>query len=194
MEKLMRSDLMSLEGYAEQRESFRRKVMAHKEDRRLEIGPNVTLYFEDRLTIQYQVQEMLRVERIFEAAAIQAELDSYNPLIPDGANLKATMMIEFEDPAERQAQLARLGTIEEKVWIGAPGVKRIYGIADEDLERRTPERTSAVHFLRFQLDEATRRTLKARDRLAMGVDHDYYRYSVDSLPERLVRSLAADLD
>lgn len=183
---------MSLEEYAARREAFRREVMAHKEGRRLAIGPNVALYFEDRMTMQYQVQEMLRAERIFEADGIREELDTYNPLIPDGTNLKATMMIEFEDEAERRRELARLGGIEERVWIAAAGASRSFGIPDEDLERRDSARTAAVHFLRFELDEETRRAIEARGQLAAGVDHPCYRETVDPLPAALLRSLAED--
>lgn len=194
MEKLTRADLMSLEEYARHRESFRREVMAHKNDRWLAIGDHVTLFFEDRLTIQYQVQEMLRAERIFEPAGIQEELDAYNPLIPDGANLKATMMIEYTDVAERRRELARLGGIESRVWIAAEGGERVFALADEDLERATPERTSAVHFLRFELDAPIRSAILSGGRLAMGVEHERYRHEISPLPPRLVHSLARDLE
>jgi len=193
MAKLTRADLMGLEQYAERRQEFRREVMAHKEDRRLALGPHVTLYFEDETTVRYQVQEMLRAEKIFEPDAIQEELDAYNPLIPDGGNLKATMMIEYEDEQERRHALARLGGIEDRVWIGAEGGQRAYAIADEDLERRTAERTSAVHFLRFELDEAVRKALASGGRVAMGVDHERYDETVDPLPQALAKSLARDL-
>ena len=193
MEKLTRTDLMSLEDYAAKRTEFREKVMQHKKARRIELGPHVTLYFEDRLTIQYQVQEMLRAERIFEAAGIQEELDAYNPLIPDSNMLKATMMIEFEDAEERRAALAKWGGIEDRVWIARPGGERCYATADEDLERRTQERTSAVHFLRFKLDEATAGSVRSGGPFALGVDHDLYAETVDPVPEATAASLANDL-
>lgn len=193
MEKLTRTDLMSLEDYAAKRGEFREKVMAHKKARRIELGPHVTLYFEDRLTIQYQVQEMLRAERIFEAAGIQEELDAYNPLIPASDTLKATMMIEFEDAQERRVALAQWGGIEDRVWVGRKGGERCYAIADEDFQRRTRERTSAVHFLRFKLDGPTAQTVREGESLAMGVDHALYSETVDPVPEALVHSLANDL-
>ncbi len=193
MEKLTRTDLMSLEDYAAKRAEFREKVMEHKKARRIELGPHVTLYFEDRLTIQYQVQEMLRAERIFEAEGIQEELDAYNPLIPDSDTLKATMMIEFEDAEERRAALAKWGGIEDRIWIARAGGERCYAIADEDLERRTRERTSAVHFLRFKLDGTTAQSVRDGGKLAMGVDHELYTETVDPVPEALARSLANDL-
>ncbi len=194
MGRLTRTDLLSLEDYAARREQFRREVMSHKQDRRLAIGEHVTLYFEDRLTIQYQVQEMLRAEKIFEEEGIQEELDAYNPLIPDGGNLKATMMIEYEDVAERRRALARLGGIEDHVWVQAEGGARIYARADEDLERSTPQRTSAVHFLRFELDDGVREALRSHGRVAMGIDHELYRETVDPIPEKLATSLARDVD
>lgn len=193
MTELTRDDLMSLEQYAAGRASFREKVMAHKRARRIALGPHVTLYFEDRLTIQYQVQEMLRAEKIFEPDGIQEELDAYNPLIPDHSTLKATMMIEFEDEQERRAALARWSGIEDRVWIRAPGGERVYATADEDLERRTEERTSAVHFLSFDLDPGTADGIRNGRPLAMGVDHELYTETVDLVPEALARSLANDL-
>ena len=193
MTALTRDDLMSLEQYAAGRAAFREKVMAHKQARRIELGPHVTLYFEDRLTIQYQVQEMLRAEKIFEPGGIQEELDAYNPLIPDRSTLKATMMIEFEDEQERRAALAKWGGIEDRVWIRAPGGERIYAIADEDLERRTKERTSAVHFLRFDLDDRSADAVRDGQAVAMGVDHDLYSETVDPVPAAFAESLANDL-
>ena len=151
MEKLNREDLYSLEQYAEQRGDFRARVLEHKKHRRVDIGPNLTLYFEDRLTIQYQVQEMLRIERIFEADGIHEELDAYNPLIPDGGNLKCTAMFEFEDVTERRRRLAELAGVENHVWIQVDGFDKVYAIANEDLDRSTDEKTSAVHFMRFEL-------------------------------------------
>ncbi|HHO69252.1 MAG TPA: DUF3501 family protein, partial [Gammaproteobacteria bacterium] len=151
MQKLQRSDLFSLEKYAEVRDDFRQKVIAHKKNRRVPLGPMAALYFEDRLTMQYQVQEMLRIERIFEAAGIQEELDAYNPLIPDGSNWKATFMVEIADEAERRRRLAELIGIEDKVWVRVEGFDPVFAIADEDLERDTEDKTSSVHFMRFEL-------------------------------------------
>ena len=149
MEKLKREDLYSLERYAELRPEFRARVMSHKKNRILSVGPNCRVHFEDRLTMHYQVQEMLRAERIFEAAGIQEELDAYNPLIPDGTNLKATMMIEFADEGDRKKALASLLNIESLVYFQVQGYDKVYAIADEDLDRATAEKTSSVHFLRF---------------------------------------------
>jgi hypothetical protein len=171
-----RRDLLSLEQYAEQRADFRDRVMAHKKSRRVNIGPHLTLYFEDRLTIQYQVQEMLRIEKIFEADAIQEELDTYNPLIPDGSNLKATAMFEFEDVELRQRRLAELVGVENNIWLQVDGFEKVYAIANEDLERSTDKKTSAVHFLRFELEAKMKDALQAGAELRMGVDHDLYRH------------------
>jgi hypothetical protein len=151
MTHLNASDLMSLEQYARQRSDFRAKVLEHKKRRQVALGPNATLYFEDRLTIQYQVQEMLRIERIFEPAGIDEELSAYNPLIPDGSNWKATFMLEYPDVEQRKRELARLIGVEDKVWVQVEGHDKVYAIADEDLERDTEEKTSSVHFLRFEL-------------------------------------------
>ena len=193
MQKLTRADLFSLEQYAEQRPDFRTRVMAHKQARRVPIGAHATLYFEDRLTMQYQVQEMLRVERIFEAAGIQEELDAYNPLIPDGDNWKATFMVEFEDVDERRDALARLIGIEDKVWVQAGDAPKVYAIADEDLERETDEKTSSVHFLRCQLAAETISALKSGAPLRMGIDHPEYGYQTD-LDDAQRAALVADLD
>jgi len=176
MDKLSRQDLLSLEQYAEQRAEFRDRVMAHKKHRRVNIGPHLSLYFEDRLTIEYQVQEMLRIERIFEADAIQQELDTYNPLIPDGSNLKATAMLEFEDADLRRTRLAELVRVEHQIWLQVDAHKKVYAIANEDLERSTDEKTSAVHFLRFELEDNMMDALQAGAELRMGVDHDMYRH------------------
>ncbi|MGA7979634.1 MAG: DUF3501 family protein, partial [Chromatiaceae bacterium] len=151
MQHLTRDDLHSLEKYAELRSEFRNRVMAHKKTRQVALGPHITLYFEDRLTMQYQVQEMLRAERIFEAAGIQEELDAYNPLIPDGSNWKATFMVEYEDADERREALSRLIGIEDRVWVRVAGFDKVGAIADEDLEREDETKTSSVHFLRFEL-------------------------------------------
>lgn len=194
MQALNRIDLMNLEDYAVERERFRRKVMEHKQNRRVALGPNVTLYFEDRLTIRYQIQEMLRAEKLFEPEAILEELAAYNPLIPDGSNLKATMMIEFEDATERRAVLATLGNIENKVWIKAGSGERVFALADEDLDRSDSARTSAVHFLRFELDAPAVHAFKTGGEVAMGIDHPRYAHHLDRLPEAVVHALAEDLD
>lgn len=194
MRKLQRGDLYSLEKYAEARSEFRRKVMEHKKRRTLPIGPNATLYFEDRLTMQYQVQEMLRVERIFEAAGIEEELAAYNPLIPDGSNWKATYMVEFSDIEERRKALARFVGIEAKTWLRVAGHDKIYPFADEDMERASEEKTSSVHFLRFELTPAMIRDLKSGAGLAAGSDHPEYRHTLDPVPDALRESLLQDLD
>jgi len=193
MDKLTVEDLMSLERYARERPAFRARVLEHKRNRKLALGPNVTWSFEDRLTMQYQVQEMLRAERIFEPAGIREELDAYNPLIPDGSNWKATLLIEFTDVAERQRQLAQLIGLEDRCWVQARGHDRVYAIADEDLERENAEKTSAVHFLRFELTPPMISALKSGEALAAGVDHDRYRHSVDPVPEPVKAALVADL-
>jgi len=194
MHHLQASDLLSLEEYHRQRPEFRSRIMAHKKLRQVAIGPNATLYFEDRLTIQYQVQEMLRIERIFEADGIADELNAYNPLIPDGTNLKATFMLEYPDAAERKTELARLIGVETKVWMAVAGCARVYAIADEDLERATEEKTSSVHFLRFEFDPEMLGALKGGAALSAGIDHDNYRYSVEPLDADVRAALVADLD
>ena len=193
MEKLSRDNLWSLEEYAGRREAFRADVMAHKASRRIAIGEHATLYFEDFLTMKYQVQEMLRAERIFEAAGIEEEIEAYNPLIPDGRNLKATFMIEYGDAEERRQALARLTGIENTVWVRAEGGEKIYAIANEDLERSTEEKTSAVHFLRFELDDATVEAFKQGRTIEFGIDHPGLAGSVE-LSHEQVATLAADLD
>lgn len=194
MHKLTRADLLSLEQYAERRPEFRREVMAHKKNRMLALGDHATLYFEDRLTIQYQVQEMLRAERIFEAAGIEEELEAYNPLIPDGTNWKATLMLEYEDPQVRQRELARLIGIEDKVWVQVGDGERVWAIADEDLERETPDKTSSVHFLRFELGPERVAALRAGAALAVGVAHPNYTAVVSPVPDNVREALLADLD
>jgi len=176
MIKLKREELFSLEQYAEQRAAFRDRVMAHKKNRRINIGPHLTLYFEDHLTIQYQVQEMLRIEKIFEADAIQEELDTYNPLIPDGSNLKATAMFEFEDVELRRKRLGELVGVENHIWLHVHGHEKTFAIANEDLERSTDKKTSAVHFLRFELSDRMKNAVQSGAELRMGVDHDQYRH------------------
>jgi hypothetical protein len=191
MKILDRKDLLSLEQYAEQRADFRTRVMAHKKDRRVDIGLNLSLYFEDRLTIQYQIQEMLRIEKIFEADAIQEELDTYNPLIPDGSNLKATAMFEFEDVELRQRRLAELVGVENHIWLQIDGHEKVYAIANEDLERSTAEKTSAVHFLRFELKEEMATAACAGSDIKFGVDHDFYPYETVA-EDRIKQSLSKD--
>jgi hypothetical protein len=194
MEKLTRESLYSLEKYAGLRDDFREKVMLHKRDRRLPLGTNATLYFEDHMTMQYQVQEMLRIERIFEAEGIQEELDAYNPLIPDGSNWKATFMVEFPDVEERKAMLSALVGIEEKVWIQVGDLDRIRPIADEDLERADEHKTSAVHFLRFELNDEQVQALKDGAELAAGIEHDNYQVEIRPVANNVRNSLLNDLD
>jgi hypothetical protein len=190
--QLTRADLYSLEHYAAIRADFRARVMAHKKDRQVAIGAHATLYFEDRLTIQYQVQEMLRAERIFESAGIEDELDAYNPLIPGGSNWKATLMIEYEDIDERRAALARLRGIEDRVWAEVSGCARVQAIANEDLPRTDATKTSAVHFLRFELAAPMVAAMHAGAGLTLGIDHPDYRCQVAVAPA-VRASLAADL-
>ncbi|HSR62373.1 MAG TPA: DUF3501 family protein [Gammaproteobacteria bacterium] len=193
MSKLTRDDLYSLEEYDRIRNDFRKEVMSHKQNRRLPIGPNATLYFEDRKIMQYQIQEMLRAERIFQAEGIQDELDTYNPMIPDGSNWKATFMIEFENADERRKQLARMVNIENTVWLQVEGFDRVTPFADEDLERATEDKTSSVHFLRFELDDDMIQALKNGASLSAGIDHDAYRHSVEPVPDNVRQSLLEDL-
>ncbi|MGW8248447.1 MAG: DUF3501 family protein [Acidiferrobacterales bacterium] len=192
--KLTREDLWSLEQYAEKRNDFRAQVIEHKKSRQVAIGPNATLYFEDRMVMQYQVQEMLRIERIFEKEAIQEELDAYNPLIPDGSNWKATFMLEFPDVEQRKLELAKLLGVEKKVWVRVGELDKVYPIANEDLERETEEKTSSVHFLRFELSPEMVSAAKSGAAISMGIDHDAYNYSVDPVAEKIRQSLVADLD
>jgi hypothetical protein len=191
--KLKRSDLYSLEKYAEVRNAFRARVMEHKKNRQVQVGPNARLYFEDGLTIQYQVQEMLRAERIFEPAGIDEELHAYNPLIPDGANWKATFMLEYENVDERRIALEGLKGIEDRVWMKVEGHDPIRSIADEDLERENETKTSSVHFLRFELTPPMVQSVKRGAAIGLGIDHEAYRHTVDRLPEPVRGSLAADL-
>ena len=179
MQKLDRASLWSLERYAVEREQFRVRVMAHKKLRRVPLGPHATLIFEDTLTMRYQVQEMLRTERIFEPAEIEAEIDAYNPLIPDGRNLKATLMIEYADVAERREALGRMVGIEHRVWVRAHGHDPVFAIANEDMDRSDDDKTAAVHFLRFEFDAAMIRSLKEGTALSMGIDHDELPYRLE---------------
>lgn len=193
MTHLTASDLMSLEQYARERTNFRAKVLAHKKTRQVALGPNATLYFEDGLTIQYQVQEMLRIERIFEAEGIEDELSAYNPLIPDGSNWKATFMLEYPDVELRRRELARLVGVEDKVWVQVDGHDKVFAIADEDMERDTEDKTSSVHFMRFELDAGMIMALKGGAGLAMGVDHDNLGVVVtvaDAVRSSLINDLA----
>ena len=194
MKKLTRDDLWSLEEYAQKRGEFRAQVMAHKKDRQVHVGPNATLYFEDRMVMQYQIQEMLRVERIFEAEGIQEELDAYNPMIPDGCNWKATFMIEYDDVEERREALAKMVGIEDVAWVQVADFDRVFAIADEDLERETEEKTSSVHFLRFELTPPMAKAVKDGASVSVGIDHESYRHAVEPLPANIRDSLAADLD
>ena len=194
MQKLKRDDLYSLEQYSEIRDEFRNQVLAHKRNRRVELGTNAALYFEDRLTMQYQVQEMLRIERIFEAAGINDELEAYNPLIPDGSNWKATFMVEFPDVEERRAMLNRLVGIEDKVYVQVEGFDRVHAIADEDLERSDEKKTSAVHFMRFELSAEEVDALKSGASLAAGIDHENCQVEIAPLPENIRQSLLGDLE
>ena len=193
MSQIARDSLMTLEAYAKQRQAFRARVIEHKKRRTLHVGDHVTLQFEDELTIRYQVQEMLRIERIFEEEGIQGELDAYNPLIPDGGNFKATMMIEYPDPEERQRMLARLKGIEDRTWVQVEGCERVYAVADEDLERENEDKTSSVHFLRFELSDEMRKALKYGVGISVGVDHPEYRASVEPLAPEVRASLVSDL-
>ncbi len=194
MQKLSKDDLYSLERYSAVREEFRDKVMVHKHDRRLPLGTNATLYFEDTLTMQYQIQEMLRIERLFEEAAIKEELDVYNTLIPDGSNWKATFMVEFRDSEERRAMLTQLVGIENDIWMQIGDSEKIRPIANEDLERSDGTKTSAVHFLRFELDSSQVQALKNGARLSAGIDHKNYQVEVSPVAGNVRDSLVGDLD
>ena len=194
MQKLARADLMSLEQYASDRVRLRSEVIAHKRLRNVQVGPNMTWCFEDRTTIRYQVLEMLRIERIFESDGIQGELDAYNPLIPDGNNWKVTLLLEFPDPEERRVALEKLIGVEDRCWIRVSEMERVFAVADEDLERENDEKTSAVHFLRFELTPSMIEAMKSSAGLSLGVDHENYRHSVAPLPPPVRDALCADLD
>ena len=193
MPAISRDSLLSLESYARQRSEIRARTIEHKKNRTVHLGDHLTLIFEDETTIRYQIQEMLRVERIFEEAGIQDELDAYNPLIPDGRNFKATMLIEYEDVTERQRQLALLKGIEDRLWIKVAGSDQVWGIADEDLERANEEKTAAVHFVRFELTIEMAGALKKGAPLAIGVDHSAYRAALDPMPATIRAALLNDL-
>jgi len=192
MNKLSVGDLFSLERYARERPAFRTRVLAHKRDRQLAVGPHVTWLFEDRLTIQYQVQEMLRAERIFEPEGIAEELESYNPLIPDGGNWKVTLLIEFPDEGERRRELSQLKGIEDRCWVQVSGHERVFAIADEDLERENDEKTSAVHFLRFELAAPMISALRGGAELSVGIDHPHYQHTIQPVSAASRTSLLAD--
>ena len=194
MRKLTRGDLLSLEQYAAQRAAIRARLIEHRRARRLAVGAHCTWSFEDRETIRYQVQEMLRAERLFEAACIDEELAAYNPLIPDGRNLKATLLIEYTDAAERAHRLAELRGVERRCWLRVAGHAAVYAVPDEDLERETPEKTSAVHFLRWEFTLPMIAALKGGATLAAGIDHPACTVTVEPLPEETRRVLVADLD
>ena len=193
MAQISRDTLLTLEAYAKQRAEFRARVIAHKKNRTVRLGDHVTLIFEDELTIRYQIQEMLRIEKTFEEAGIQSELDAYNPLIPDGSNLKATMMIEYDDPVARKEALAKLKGVEDRVYVQVEGCPRVHAIADEDLERENEEKTSSVHFLRFELTKEMVAALKYGVGLGIGVDHPNYRADIPRVGDETRTALLADL-
>jgi hypothetical protein len=192
MPAITRDSLMTLEAYARERKEFRARVLAHKRDRTVHLGDHVTLLFEDELTIRYQVQEMLRIEKMFDEAGIQAELDTYNPLVPDGSNLKATMLLEYEDAEARRDALAQLKGIEDAIWVRVEGFPAVHAIADEDLDRENDEKTSAVHFVRFELSSEMVAAFKAGRVVAMGVEHANYRAQIAALPANVHAALRAD--
>lgn len=193
MPQITRDSLLTLEGYAKVRPEMRAEVMAHKKNRMVELGDHVTLIFEDEKTMRYQIQEMLRAERTFEEAGIQDELDAYNPLVPDGTNWKATMMIQYSDPDERKLALANLKGIEDRVWVQVADQPRVYAIADEDLERENEEKTSSVHFLRFELDSTSIAAAKSNAPIRMGIDLDAYRVESMTLADNTRAALTVDL-
>ncbi len=193
MKKLSPEDLYSLERYARERPAIRATVLEHKRDRQIHVGPNATWLFEDRITVQYQVQEMLRAERIFEPEGIADELSAFNPLIPDGHNWKVTLLIEFPEVAERQRELAKLKGVEDRCWVQVGAQDRVYAIADEDLDRENDEKTSAVHFLRFELTPEMIAALRSGASLGLGIEHAHYRHAVPEVREAVRKSLLADL-
>ena len=193
MGKVTRESLMTLEAYAKARPEFRRKVLEHKKNRKVALGAHVTLLFEDELTVRYQIQEMLRIEKIFEEEGIEHELEAYNPLIPDGRNFKATMLIEYDDVEVRRRELARLKGIEDRLWVQVEGAPRVFAIADEDLERENEEKPSAVHFVRFELSDDMAAALGQGAALSVGVDHENYRAELSPVPDAVRAALVADL-
>lgn len=194
MPTISRDSLLTLEAYARQRKAFRAKVIAHKKHRTLHLGEHLTLIFEDELTIRYQIQEMLRIEKTFEEEGIQDEIDAYDPLVPDGTNFKATMLIEYADVEVRRRELARLRNVEDRLWVQVEGAPRVYAIADEDLDREDEEKTSAVHFVRFELTDAMAAALRGGAALSVGVDHENYRAEANPLPAAVRDALVAGLD
>ena len=192
MARISRDSLLTLEAYARQRSDFRARVIAHKKNRTVRLGEHVTLTFEDELTVRYQIQEMLRIEKTFEEAGIQDELDAYNPLIPDGTNLKATMMIEYDDPVARKDALARLKGVEDRVYVEVDGQPKVYAVADEDLERENEEKTSSVHFLRFEFDPPAIAAIRQGAAIAMGIDHPHYAARIDEVAPQVQSALARD--
>ncbi|HEY6125364.1 MAG TPA: DUF3501 family protein [Steroidobacteraceae bacterium] len=194
MPKLVPGDLLSLERYSRERQEFRAQVMAHKRNRQVNVGPNTMWLFEDRITVQYQVQEMLRTERIFESEGISEELSAYNPLIPDGTNWKVTFLIEYTDPEIRRVQLEKLKGVEDRCWVQAAGFDRVFAIADEDMERENDVKTSAVHFLRFELTKSMIAGLKGGATLSIGIDHPNYQHQISPAAENVRAALIVDLD
>ncbi|HVE89996.1 MAG TPA: DUF3501 family protein [Burkholderiaceae bacterium] len=192
--RIARDSLLTLEAYARERQDFRAKVLAHKKNRTVRMGEHITLIFEDELTIRYQIQEMLRIEKTFEERGIQDELDAYVPLIPDGGNLKATMMIEYEDPVLRKMELARLKGVENRVYVEVDGFSRVYAVADEDLPRENEEKTSSVHFLRFEFQPEMIRTFQQGAAVALGIDHSDYAARIDEVAPEVQASLARDFN
>jgi hypothetical protein len=192
MTQISRSSLLTLEAYARQRQDFRARVLAHKKNRTVRLGDHVTLIFEDELTVRYQIQEMLRIEKTFEEGGIQDELDAYGPLVPDGTNLKATMMLEYEDPDVRKLALAKLKGIEDRAYVQVDGFKRVYAIADEDLERENEEKTSSVHFLRFEFEPEMIAAIKKGAALALGIDHPDCAVRIDEVAPQVQSALAED--
>ena len=193
MKKLARSDLLTLEQYAIDRARLRSEVIAHKQLRNVQVGPNMTWCFEDATTIRYQILEMLRAERIFESEGIQSELDAYNPLIPDGSNWKVTLLLEFPDPEIRRVELEKLIGVEDRCWIRVSEMERVFAIADEEMERENDVKTSAVHFLRFELSSSMIQAMKSDASLSIGVDHDAYRHVLSPLPPLVRDALNSDL-
>jgi hypothetical protein len=194
VKKLTRQDLLSLEQYSSDRVKLRGEVIVHKQLRNVQVGPNMTWCFEDYTTIRYQVLEMLRAERIFESDGIEGELDAYNPLIPDGSNWKVTLLLEFPDPGERRTALEKLIGVEDRCWIRVSEMERVFAVADEDMDRENEEKTSAVHFLRFELSPSMVEAMKSGASLSIGVDHDNYRHLISPLPPAVRDSLGRDLD
>lgn len=189
---LTREDLLSLEQYSAERDAFRERVMAHKKNRRLPLGEHLSLYFEDRLTMQYQIQEVLRAEKVFEADGIEEELAAYNPLIPDGSNWKVTLMVEYKDAGERAKALTQLIGIERKTWLQVDGFEKVYAIANEDLERETDAKTSAVHFLRYELSDEMVASAKQGSAINAGVEHENYSHELNPIAENIRVSLVGD--